>query len=135
MMFRMDAKMPESKLSAVIVVILAFMFVPLEYGQVNGESINSAISYEELKRTNIPTMEVAIRSNKVFRFAFNPNLFGWPSGTPKTTSQHLYSYQPSLKGLPDMPYWMRYKYSHRHKAGIRNDILFNNSTSSISLIM
>ena len=72
-----------------------------------------------LVRTNIPTMEVAIRSQKVFRFAFNPNLFGWSNsaGAQEGVSRHLYSYQPSLKGLPDMPYWMRYKYSHRHKAG------------------
>ena len=68
----------------------------------------------------IPTMEVAIQSQKVFRFQFNPNLFGCsnPEGHHNGNSRHLYTYQPSLKGLPDMPYWMRYKYSHRHKAGM-----------------
>ena len=67
----------------------------------------------------IPTMEVALQSQKVFRFQFNPNLFGWsnPEAVQNGNSRHLYTYQPSLKGLPDMPYWMRYKYSHRHKAG------------------
>ena len=67
----------------------------------------------------IPTMEVAIRSQKVFRFQFNPNLFGWsnPKALTDGNSHHLYTYQPSLKGLPDMPYWMRYKYSRRHRAG------------------
>ena len=68
----------------------------------------------------VPTMEVAIQSQKVFRFQFNPNLFGWnnPEAHQDGNSRHLYTYQPSLKGLPDMPYWMRYKYSHRHKAGM-----------------
>ena len=70
-------------------------------------------------KTTIPTMEVAIQSQKVFRFQFNPNLFGWsnPEALTNGNTRHLYTYQPSLKGLPDMPYWMRYKYSHRHKAG------------------
>ena len=70
-------------------------------------------------RTNIPTMEVAIQSQKVFRFQFNPNLFGWsnPEALQDGNSRYLYTYQPSLKGLPDMPYWMRYKYSRRHRAG------------------
>ena len=75
---------------------------------------------DESFRNTIPTMEVAIHSQKVFRFAFNPNLFGWSSfgGTQQSVTRYHYTYRPSLKGLPDMPYWMRYKYSHRHKAGI-----------------
>ena len=64
-------------------------------------------------------MKIAIQSQKVFRFQFNPNLFGWsnPKALTDGNSHHLYTYQPSLKGLPDMPYWMRYKYSRRHRAG------------------
>ena len=74
------------------------------------------------KNEAIPSMEVVIQSSKVFRFAFNPHLFGWyhnhnSAGTSPAPRTAIYSYRPSLKGLPDMPYWMRYKYSHRHKAG------------------
>ena len=100
--------------TAVTIVLL------LLYPGVNSEPVESTPSYDGIIRSNIPTMEVAIRSQKVFRFQFNPNLFGWSGaeGTQEGSSRHLYTYQPSLKGLPDMPYWMRYKYSHRHKAGI-----------------
>lgn len=98
----------------------SLLFLSLGYSVVNGDQVESTPAYDGFLRSNIPTMEVAIRSQKVFRFAFNPNLFGWSSfggTTQESITRHLYTYRPSLKGLPDMPYWMRYKYSHRHKAG------------------
>ena len=100
---------------AAILLIVNFQTVecePVEPPKLHTDSIGS----------KIPTMEVAIRSQKVFRFAFNPNLFGWsnPEAVQGAVTRHMYTYRPSLKGLPDMPYWMRYKYSHRHKAGSIN---------------
>lgn len=66
---------------------------------------------------NLAVMQVSIHAQKVFRFAFNPNLFSWKNGNYGGLTRHAYSYRPSIKGLPDMPYWMRYKYSKRHSAG------------------
>jgi hypothetical protein len=60
----------------------------------------------------------------VFRFAFNPSLFQWKNPEGQVSGDHsTFAYRPSISGLPDMPYWMRYKYSHRHKAG-KNIITF-----------
>ena len=39
----------------------------------NSDPVEPTLSHEGPARNNIPTMEVAIRSQKVFRFAFNPN--------------------------------------------------------------
>jgi hypothetical protein len=101
------------------VVFVAVVLLSSQCFNVNGDQVESTPSYDILIRNQIPTLEVAIRSQKVFRFQFNPNLFGWSNleGAQDSVSRHQYTYQPSLKGLPDMPYWMRYKYSHRHKAG------------------
>ncbi len=55
---------------------------------------------------------------RVFRFAFSPSLFQWKTPDGQSVGdQSSFAYRPSISGLPDMPYWMRYKYSHRHKAG------------------
>ena len=101
-------------------VFVAVVSLSSQCYRVNGDQVESTPSYDILIRSKIPTMDLAIRSQKVFRFQFNPNLFGWSNleGAQESVSRHQYTYQPSLKGLPDMPYWMRYKYSHRHKAGI-----------------
>ena len=101
-------------------MILAVIFSIGQCFNVKGDQVVSTPSYEDLVRSKIPTLEVAIPSQKVFRFQFNPNLFGWSNleGMQESASRHQYTYRPSLKDLPDMPYWMRYKYSHRHRAGI-----------------
>ena len=101
-------------------VFVVVVYLSPQCACVNGDQAESSSAYDTLIRSRIPTLEVAIRSQKVFRFQFNPNLFGRSNleGAQENFSRHQYTYQPSLKGLPDMPYWMRYKYSHRHKAGM-----------------
>ena len=53
----------------------------------------------------------------VFRYKFHPNMFLWKDGDFGGISRFSYTYEPSLKDLPDMPDWLRYRYSNRHKAG------------------
>ena len=68
----------------------------------------------------IPSILLPIPSERVFRFTFQPGLFAWPSSSSSTKSAEegkKYRYRPSLRGLPNLPNWMRYKYSRRHKAG------------------
>ena len=118
------SQVPEKNMDAfgctIKLVFVAVVFLSPQCACVDGDQAESSSSYDTLLRSRIPTLEVAIRSQKVFRFQFNPNLFGWSSfgGTQQSVTRYHYTYRPSLKGLPDMPYWMRYKYSHRHKAGI-----------------
>ena len=44
-------------------------------------------------------------------------MFLWKEGDFGGISRFSYTYEPSLKDLPDMPDWLRYRYSNRHKAG------------------
>ena len=62
-----------------------------------------------------------IKAQRVFRYAFNPSMFHWKHGDYGGINRYLYSYLPALTGLPDMPGWMKYKYSKRHSAGIDKD--------------
>ena len=103
-------------------VCLAAILLIVNFHSAECEPVEPPKLHNDPIGSKIPTMEVAIRSQKVFRFAFNPNLFGWsnPEAVQGAVTRHMYTYRPSLKGLPDMPYWMRYKYSHRHKAGSIN---------------
>ena len=72
---------------------------------------------QQREETAIPAMQVSIPSRRVFRFTFQPNLFAWKSGGNRRHGGVPYTYRPSLRGLPDLPGWLKYKYSHRHKAG------------------
>ena len=65
----------------------------------------------------IPKIHVNVHAQKVFRYSFNPSMFKWAHGDFGGVVRYSYSYLPTLEGLPDMPLWMKYKYSQRHKAG------------------
>ena len=65
----------------------------------------------------IPQVEVHVHAQRVFKYSFNPSMFRWSHGDVGGLVRYTYSYLPSLEGLPDMPTWMKYKYSQRHKAG------------------
>ena len=65
----------------------------------------------------IPQVHVHVFAQRVFRYSFNPSMFKWSHGDLGGVVRYSYSYLPSLEGLPDMPTWMKYKYSQRHKAG------------------
>ena len=58
-------------------VFMAVIFLSSQCYHVNGNQVESTPSYDTLIRSKIPTLEVAIPSQKVFRFQFNPNVFGW----------------------------------------------------------
>ena len=60
---------------------------------------------------------VHVHAQRVFKHAFNPSMFKWKNGDFGGINRFTYSYLPALKGLPDMPAWMKYKYSQRHSAG------------------
>lgn len=62
--------------------------------------------------------KIDVYAQRVFRYAFNPNMFTWQHGDYGGINRYTYSYLPALKGLPDMPTWMKYKYSKRHSQGI-----------------
>lgn len=62
-------------------------------------------------------MHVTISAKRVFRFALNPNLFHWESGNFGGVERPKYRYTPFVKDEVDMPKWMKYQYSERHKAG------------------
>ena len=55
----------------------------------------------------------------MFRYKFHPNMFLWKEGDFGGISRFSYTYEASLKGLPDMPDWLKYRYSNRHKAGMK----------------
>ena len=65
----------------------------------------------------IPQVEVHVHAQRVFKYSFNPSMFRWSHGDLGGVVRYTYSYLPALEGLPDMPTWMKYKYSQRHKAG------------------
>lgn len=69
------------------------------------------------------TKVVHVHAQRVFRYAFNPMLFQWEHGDFGGINRFSYSYLPALKGLPDMPSWMKYKYSKRHSAGNLTDFV------------
>ena len=71
----------------------------------------------EAKNLEFAKLDITIAAKKVFRFAFNPNLFLWPEGNYGGLDRPHYRYTPFLKDQADMPEWMEYKYSQRHKAG------------------
>ena len=50
-------------------------------------------------------------------------MFLWNEGDFGGISRFSYTYEASLKGLPDMPDWLKYRYSNRHKAG-ENRVLY-----------
>ena len=77
-------------------------------------SDKNQLKYEDEPKDVIPAMQVSIPSRRVFRFTFHPQLFSWKHGPNPGRG---YTYRPSLKGLPDLPDWMRYQYSPRHRAG------------------
>jgi len=60
---------------------------------------------------------VHVHAQRVFRYAFNPNMFKWKQGDYGGINRFSYSYLPALRGLPDMPTWLKYKYSQRHSSG------------------
>ena len=60
---------------------------------------------------------VHVHAQRVFRYAFNPSMFKWKHGDYGGINRFSYSYLPALRGLPDMPSWLKYKYSQRHSAG------------------
>ena len=60
---------------------------------------------------------VHVHAQRVFRYAFNPNMFKWIQGDYGGINRFSYSYLPALRGLPDMPTWLKYKYSQRHSSG------------------
>ena len=60
---------------------------------------------------------VQVHAQRVFRYAFNPSMFKWKNGDYGGINRFSYSYLPALRGLPDMPTWLKYKYSKRHSAG------------------
>lgn len=82
---------------------------------ISGESSSDLL--KSMTLIEIPVKTVTIHAQKVFRFAFNPNLFEWKNGNYGGVSRYAYSYRPSLHNLPEMPRWMKYKYSDRHSAG------------------
>ena len=73
----------------------------------------------------IPQVEVHVHAQRVFKYSFNPSMFRWSHGDVGGLVRYTYSYLPSLEGLPDMPTWMKYKYSQRHKAGNLSTTLIN----------
>ena len=75
----------------VIFISCVLMTSCFSFVQVNGESSKPITAYDELSRNDIHTMEVVIQSQKVFRFAFNSNLFGWQYGNLGSITRHLYS--------------------------------------------
>ena len=50
-------------------------------------------------------------------------MFLWKEGDFGGISRFSYTYEASLKGLPDMPDWLKYRYSNRHKAGMKKDFI------------
>ena len=63
----------------------------------------------------------------VFRYKFHPNMFLWKEGDFGGISRFSYTYEASLKGLPDMPDWLKYRYSNRHKAGKKIYSIFSDA--------
>ena len=64
---------------------------------------------------------VQVHAQRGFRYAFNPSMFKWKNGDYGGINRFSYSYLPALRGLPDMPSWLKYKYSQRHSAGAFNN--------------
>ncbi|XP_030384459.1 epsilon-sarcoglycan isoform X2 [Scaptodrosophila lebanonensis] len=52
-------------------------------------------------------------AGELFTYKIEPQLFNW---THQEISEK-FRYRPSLQGFPDMPSFMRYKYSHEYHAG------------------
>ena len=46
-----------------------------------------------------------------------PNIYTGKQGDYGGINRFSYSYLPALRGLPDMPTWLKYKYSQRHSSG------------------
>ena len=49
--------------------------------------------------------------------AFCPNICTVKKGDYGGINRFSYSYLPALRGLPDLPTWLKYKYSQRHSSG------------------
>ena len=63
------------------------------------------------------TVQISIPTKRVFKYSFNPNKFHWSEGNYGGIDRPTYKYTPALSGSPDLPAWIRYRYSQRHKAG------------------
>ncbi|XP_034255958.1 epsilon-sarcoglycan isoform X1 [Thrips palmi] len=76
-------------------------------------AVSTTLAVEEDPKCKEPNSKCVV-STKVFTMKVAPQLFKWEASDDQPDR---YSYQPSLKGSPDLPSWMQYIYSKTYHSG------------------